>query len=41
MAKKEVTKTDIIFDDVIVLRSVYSKSDIKYYIQPCKDKVTG
>lgn len=39
--KKEVTKTDIIFDNIIVLRSVYPKSGIKYYIQPCKDKVTG
>lgn len=37
--KKEVTKTDIIFDDkVIPLRSVYEKANIKYYIQPCKDK---
>lgn len=37
--KKNVTKTDIIFSDQkIELRSVYSKSDIKYYIQPCKDK---
>lgn len=39
MAKKEVTKTDIIFnEEVIELRSVYSKSDLVYYIQPCKDK---
>lgn len=38
--KKEVTKTDIIFDNIIVLRSVYPKSGIIYYIQPCKDKVT-
>lgn len=37
--KKDVTKTDIIFEnEKIELRSVYSKSDIKYYIQPCRDK---
>lgn len=37
--KKAVTKTDIIFEnDIITLRSVYDKADIKYYIQPCKDK---
>lgn len=37
--KKTVTKTDIVFDDkIITLRSVYDKADIKYYIQPCKDK---
>ena len=38
-AKKPVTKTDIVFDDkIITLRSVYDKADIKYYIQPCKNK---
>lgn len=37
--KKPVTKTDIVFDDkIITLRSVYDKSDIVYYIQPCKNK---
>ena len=37
MAK--VTKTDIVFDDkIITLRSVYDKANIKYYIQPCKNK---
>lgn len=42
MGKKEVTKTDIVFDNVIVLRSVYDKvTDMKYWIQPCRDKVTG
>lgn len=41
MGNKKVTKTDIVFDNVIVLRSVYPKSGIKYYIQPCKDKITG
>lgn len=36
---KTVTKTDIVFDDsIITLRSVYDKANIKYYIQPCKDK---
>lgn len=36
---KKITKTDIIFQDkVIILKSVYDKSNIKYYIQPCKDK---
>lgn len=39
MAKKQVTKTDIVFSDkIITLRSVYDKADIKYYIMPCKDK---
>jgi hypothetical protein len=37
--KKNVTK-DII-DDVIILKSVYGKVGIKYYIQPCKDPKTG
>lgn len=38
-AKKPVTKTDIVFDDkIITLRSVYDKANIKYYIQPCKNK---
>lgn len=37
--KKKVTKEDIIFDDrKIILKSVYDKADIKYYIQPCKNK---
>lgn len=37
--KGKVTKTDIVFDDKrITLRSVYDKANIKYYIQPCKDK---
>lgn len=37
--KKKVTKTDIVFDsNIIILKSVYDKSNIKYYIQPCKDK---
>lgn len=37
--KKPVTRTDIVFDDkIITLRSVYDKANIKYYIQPCKNK---
>lgn len=37
--KKKVTKTDIVFDDKkITLRSVYDKANIKYIIQPCKNK---
>lgn len=36
---KTVTKTDIVFNDrIIILKSVYDKSNIKYFIQPCKDK---
>lgn len=40
MAKeKTITKTDIIFNDsIITLRSVFDKANIKYYIQPCKNK---
>lgn len=37
--KKKVTKTDIVFDDKkFTLRSVYDKANIKYIIQPCKNK---
>ena len=37
--KKTVSKTDVVFDDkIITLRSVYDKADIKYFIQPCKNK---
>lgn len=40
--KKEVTNTDIIFDNIVVLRSIYDKvSDMKYWVQPCKDPKTG
>lgn len=36
---KQVTKTDIVFDNkIITLRSIYDKADIKYIIQPCKNK---
>ena len=37
--KKPVSRTDIVFDDkIITLRSVYEKANIKYFIQPCKNK---
>lgn len=37
--RKATTKTDVIFsDEVITLRSIYDKANIKYYIQPCKNK---
>ena len=36
--KKQITKADIVFDDKIILKSIYDKANIKYYIQPCKDK---
>jgi len=40
MANKTVTKTDIVFDGkIITLRSVYDKAGIKYFIQPCKNKL--
>lgn len=36
---KQATKTDVVFDGkIITLRSVFDKGDIKYYIQPCKNK---
>lgn len=39
MAKEtKTTKQDIIEDNIVTLKSVYDKADIKYYIQPCKDK---
>lgn len=37
--KQAVAKTNATFNDkIITLRSVFDKADIKYYIQPCKDK---
>lgn len=42
MGKKELTKADAVFDNIIVLRNIYDKiTDMKYFIQPCRDKVTG
>lgn len=42
MSTKKTTKGDIVFDDTkIILRSVYEKANIKYYIQPCKDPKSG
>ncbi len=40
-ANNKVTKKSDLISDVIVLRSVYGKVGIKYYIQPCKDPKTG
>lgn len=39
--KNEVAKKSDLVSNVIVLRSVYGKVGIKYYIQPCKDPKTG
>lgn len=36
--KKQVNKTNIFDDTKIILRSVYDKANIKYFIPPCKDK---
>lgn len=41
MAKKETTQSDLIFDNKIILRSVYGKVGQKYFIEPCKDPRTG
>lgn len=38
---KNSTKNSDVLMNVVVLRSVYSKTGMKYFIQPCKDKVTG
>ena len=40
MAKKETTKVDMILDNKVILRSVYGKVGMIYYIQPCKDPKT-
>ena len=37
--KKQTTKSEIVFDESkIVLRSIFPKSNLNYFIQPCKDK---
>lgn len=42
MGKKETSQTDLIYDNIIILRSVYDKvNSMKYYIPPCKDPKTG
>ena len=41
MSKKETTKVDMILDNKIILRSVFGKVGMKYFIQPCKDPRTG
>lgn len=39
MANKATTKTDIVFNDnIIILRSVFDKAGIKYYLHPCRNK---
>lgn len=39
MSKKQVTIGDITFDnEKIILKSIYEKADIVYYIQPCRDR---
>lgn len=38
MAKKQTEVINVFDDKIITLRSVYDKADIKYYIQPCKNK---
>ena len=40
MAKKETTKVDMILDNKVILRSVYGKVGMIYYIQPCRDPKT-
>lgn len=35
----KATQSDLIFDKIIILRSVYGKVGMKYFIQPCKDKL--
>ena len=33
--------TEIVNDNIIILRSVYGKVGQKYFIQPCRDKKTN
>lgn len=37
----KTTKSELKTNEIIILRSVYGKVGQKYYIQPCKDQVTG
>lgn len=41
MSNSKQTVKEHIVDEVIVLRSVYGKVGMKYFIQPCKDPKTG
>lgn len=41
MAKKETTKVDMILDNKVILRSVYGKVGMTYFIEPCKNPKTG
>lgn len=38
---KNTTKNSDLIENVVVLRSVYGKVGIKYFMQPCKDPATG
>jgi hypothetical protein len=39
MAKKETSKEDMLYDKIIILKSVFEKvTNMKYFIQPCRDK---
>ena len=40
MAKKETTKAEMILDNKIILRSVYGKVGMIYFIQPCRNPKT-
>lgn len=37
----KTTKSELKTNEIIILRSVYGKVGQKYYIQPCKDQITG
>lgn len=37
----KTTKSELKTNEMIILRSVYGKVGQKYYIQPCKDQITG
>lgn len=42
MAKKETSKNDLIYDNIIIIGGVYAKAQgMKYYIQPQRDPKTG
>ena len=38
---KTITKNDLEFDNKIILKSVYGKGDLTYYIQTTPDPKTG
>lgn len=42
MGKKETSKTDLMYDNLIILGGTYDKvSSMRYLIQPCRDPKTG